>query len=88
MHANINGGLLSDPMLRASLGSGGVGGWKEERSERLEIYDGWAISFLSFFFHNLCLLLCVFEAVSCVSTCLHVRHYLCLYCMWDYFDHD
>lgn len=61
MHANINGGLLSDPMLRASLGSGGVGGWKEERSERLEIYDGWAISFLSFFFHNLCLLLCVFD---------------------------
>lgn len=32
MNANFNGGLLSDPMLRTSLGSEGVGGWEEERS--------------------------------------------------------
>lgn len=32
MNANFNGGLLSDPMLRTSLGSEGVGGWEKERS--------------------------------------------------------
>lgn len=32
VNANINGGLLSDPMLRTSLGTKGVGGWEEERS--------------------------------------------------------
>lgn len=31
MDANINGGLLSDLMLRTSLGSRGLGGWGEER---------------------------------------------------------
>lgn len=63
MHANINGGLLSDPMLRSSLGSGGVGGWKEERSERLGIYDGWAISFSFFFLQLLSAPLCFWSCI-------------------------
>lgn len=35
MNANINGGVLSDPTLRTSLGSEGVGGWEEERSRTM-----------------------------------------------------
>lgn len=44
MDANINGGLLSDLMLRTSLGSGGVGGWEEERRRTIG-YRWWLYLF-------------------------------------------
>lgn len=44
MNANINGGLLSDLMLRTSLGSEGVGGWEEER-RRTRGYRWWLYLF-------------------------------------------
>lgn len=67
-HANINGGLLSDPTLGASPGSRGGGRTMD---------DGWAISFffsplssapLPFFFY--------LKAVSCAFTLLRAHDLL------------
>lgn len=40
-HGNINGGLLSDPMLGASPGE--LRGWEDRGRPGMD--DGWAISF-------------------------------------------
>lgn len=47
-----------------------MGGWREERSKRLRMDDGWAISCFVYDFY---LLLGVFEDIKCVFMCLCVQ---------------
>lgn len=74
IHANINGGLLSDPMPRVSLGNRRVGGWREERRERLGMDVGWVIYVFTTFIcslvklYHVCLRVCMC-VVACVFIC-------------------